>query len=189
MNFSDQYTDLQLISQMKNGRVEAFDLLFDRYSQPIYRFSISQLKTREDSEEVVQEVFFRLWESRKQIPDKESFRSYLFSIAYHVIVDMFRKKIMDSKYEKFLHRKTDFCSNETQDSVEFSELDHQLNTIIEELPERRRTIFCLSRKQGLSHKEISSQLNITSKTVENHINLALRFIREKLGEERCREVR
>ena len=83
-------SDRQLTDQIKNGQTHAFDQLFDRYSQRLYRFSKSLLKNHEDAEEIVQEVFFRIWEKRDDIDEKKSLQAFLFSIAYNLIIDKFR---------------------------------------------------------------------------------------------------
>ena len=183
MQLQTQYNDNHLLSLLKDDNIDGFDLLFDRYSQPLYQFGFSHLKISQDAEEIVQEVFYRLWECRKKIPENVYFKSYLFGIAYHVIMDFFRKRLNDHKYEDYLRSKAIPECNEIQEAMEYSELNGQLNNIIEKLPLRRKEIYNLSRQEGLSHKEIALKLNITPKTVENHINLALRYIRKMLGEE------
>lgn len=107
--------DSELVVLLRKGGMEAFDLLFERYAGRLYRFSFSLLKTREDSEEVVQETFFRIWEKRAGISDDKSFQSYLFTIAYHVIVDQARKRLKERKFEEFLVREATKNYTESQD--------------------------------------------------------------------------
>ena len=174
-------SDRQLTDQIKNGQTHAFDQLFDRYSQRLYRFSKSWLKNNEDAEGIVQEVFFRIWKKRDELNEKKSFQSFLFSIAYNLIVDQFRQRVKDQKYEQFIIKQAQQNYLNPGDELEYKELKKQVGKAINELPERRKEIYKLSREEGLSYKEIANRLHIKSKTVENQINLALRYIRKQLG--------
>jgi len=177
----DKPSDKQLADQIKKGQTHAFDQLFDRYSQPLYRFSKSLLKNHEDAEEVVQEVFFRIWKKRDELNERRSFQSFLFSIAYNLIIDQFRQRVKDQKYEQFLIKKAKQNYLNPGNELEYKELKKQVNKAITELPKRRKKIYQLSRERGLSYKEIAGRLHIKPKTVENHINLALKYIRKQLG--------
>ena len=174
-------SDKQLTDQIKNGQTHAFDQLFDRYSQRLYRFSKSLLKNNEDAEGIVQEVFFRIWKKRDELNEKKSFQSFLFSIAYNLIVDQFRQRVKDQKYEQFIIKQAQQNYLNPGDELEYKELKKQVGKAINELPERRKEIYKLSREEGLNYNDIANRLHIRSKTVENQINLALRYIRKQLG--------
>ena len=176
-----ELSDKQLAGQIKKGQTHAFDQMFDRYSQQLYRFSKSLLKNHEDAEEVVQEVFFRIWKKRNELNERRSFRSFLFSIAYNLIVDQFRQRVKDQKYEQFLIKEAQQNYLNPENKLEYKELKKQVNKAITELPDQRKKIYQLSREEGLSYKEIAGRLHIKPKTVENHINLALKYIRKRLG--------
>ncbi len=173
--------DRELVDKVKDGHLKAFDQLYERYSQNLYRFARSLLKTHEDAEEVVQEVFFRVWNKRKDLSGRKSFQSFLFTIAYNVIIDQLRKRVKDQKYEQFLinEAQRNFLSSDS--ILEYKELKTKVEMVIHELPEKRKQIYLMSREEGLSYKEISVRKQIKIKTVENHINLTLRHIRKRLG--------
>ena len=179
----DKPSDKQLAGQIKKGQTHAFDQMFDRYSQQLYRFSKSLLKNHEDAEEVVQEVFFRIWKKRDELNERKSFQSFLFSIAYNLIVDKFRQRVKDQKHEQFLIKQAQQNYLNPENELEYRELKKQVNKAITELPEQRKKIYQLNREKGLSYKEIAGRLRIKPKTVENHINLALKHIRKRLGNE------
>lgn len=181
MGSKAKLSDRQLANQIKKGQTHAFDQLFERYSQRLYRFSKSLLKNHEDSEEVVQEVFFRIWKKRDELDERKSFQSFLFSIAYNTIVDQFRQRVKDQKYEQFLIKQAQQNYLDPENKLEYKELKKQVEKAINELPERRKKIYQLSREKGLCYKEIASRLQIKSKTVENQLNLALKHIRKRLG--------
>jgi len=176
-----EISDKQLAGQIKKGQTRAFDQLFERYSQRLYRFSKSLLKNHEDAEGVVQEVFFRIWKNRDELNERKSFQSFLFSIAYNLIVDQFRQRVKDQKYEQFLIKEAQQNYLNPENKLEYKELKKQVNKAVTEMPEQRKKIYQLSREEGLSYKEIANRLHIKPKTVENHINLALKYIRKRLG--------
>ncbi len=177
-----QQSDRQLADLIKKGETHAFDQLFDRYSQRLYRFSKSLLKNHEDAEGIVQEVFFRIWKKRDELNEKKSFQSFLFSISYNLIVDQFRQRVKDQKYEQFIIKQAQQNYLNPENNLEYKELKNQVKKAVNELPERRKKIYRLSREKGLSYKEIASLLQIKSKTVENQLNLALKHIRKRLGD-------
>jgi RNA polymerase sigma-70 factor (family 1) len=179
-DLTNKYEKL-LVSQLRNNEVKSFDILFEKYSTKLYRFSFSLLKNHEDSKEIVQETFFRVWDKRREIDSSKSFKSYLFTISYHLIIDQLRLKLKDQEYRSFL--KEYFKTEELQiiSEPDYESLNRQIATIVEELPAKRKQIFTMSREQGLPHKEIAGQLNISVKTVENQINLALKLIKSRLG--------
>jgi RNA polymerase sigma-70 factor (family 1) len=170
-----------LVSKLRNNEVKSFDILFEKYSAKLYRFALSLLKNHEDSKEIVQETFFRVWDKRHEIDSSKSFKSFLFTISYHLIIDQLRLKLKDHEYRRFL--KEYFKTEElpVNSEADYEVLNRQIAAIIEELPAKRKQIFTLSREQGLTHKEIAGQLNISVKTVENQINLALKLIKSRLG--------
>jgi RNA polymerase sigma-70 factor (ECF subfamily) len=172
-----------LVSKLRNNDVKSFDLLFEKYGDKLYRFSFSLLKNHEDSKEIVQETFYRVWEKRHEIDSSKSFRSFLFTISYHLIIDQLRLKLKDQEYRRFLKEFFKTAEVKVDSETDYETLNRQISSIIEELPAKRKQIFTLSRKQGLSHKEIAEQLNISAKTVENQINLALKLIKSRLGDD------
>ena len=142
-------SDSQLAAQIKMSQKHAFDQIFERYSQPLYRFSKSLLKNHEDAEGIVQEVFFRIWKKRREIDESRSFSSYLFSIAHNVIVDQVRKRVKEQKYEDFIVRQAQVSYMNPEDETEFNELKSLVDDVVSELPERRKQIY-LNRERRVT---------------------------------------
>jgi len=173
--------DKRYVTALKNGDYEAFDILFRKYTGRIYAFTLGITRQRFASEEIIQIVFLKVWENRQRIDEHLSFKSFLFSVAYHEIISWIRKEKSEKrKIVGFLSSFND-SSEETEVKIEFRNLEQITNLIIENFPEKRREIFKLSREQGLTNKEIAQQLNISVKTVEGHMTAALKVLREKLG--------
>lgn len=170
-----------LIKCLSKGDIHAFNTLFKAYSGRLYHFAKFYLKSNAESEELVQEVFTRVWEKRKGLKHDLSFKSYLFTIAFNIIRKHFRTRHYDNEYLKSLI-KTDF-DLQTIEKVSFESLYDHLKDLVDRMPSRRREIFIKSRYEGLSIKEISEDMEISHKTVENQLTVALKFIRANLKRE------
>jgi len=175
--------DIKLVQQLNNNDVKAFNALFHKYSQNLYRFSFSLLKNKEDSEGIVQEVFLRIWSKRNEIDSGKSFKSFLFKISYNLIINQFKARLKDKEFLMYLEQYFSTKNIPPVDEVDYHTIKDQIDRIVEELPEKRKQIFKLSREDELSHKEISERLDISVKTVENQINLALRHLKARWGRE------
>jgi len=176
-------TDQKLVKTLKKGDVFAFNELFHKYSQKVYNFSIKHLENEEDVKDLVQEIFMKIWDKRKKIDANKSFNGFLFTITLNLIRNYFRKKVKDRKLINKWLEETEPYSDSTKLSIEFRSLEKVVNTIVEQLPPKRRMVFRLSRNEGLSNDDIARRMNIQKKTVENHLNLALRYLRERLQEQ------
>lgn len=183
MNASINFDDKNLLLQLQKNEIAAFDVLFDKYKDKLYRFAFSLLKNSEDSKEIVQEAFFRIWKKRKQIDTTKSFKSYLFSISYNLIVDQLRLRLKDQEYRKFLESYFESRKFELSNNYDYDKIVEQVRHAVDELPTKRKQIYTLSRQVGLSHKEIAERMGITVKTVENQITLALKHLKKSLGKD------
>jgi len=175
-------TDKEIVDEFKEGMTSAFDKLYEAYCHKVYSFALSILKSKEDAEEVVQNTFYKVWEKRKIIDSNHSFRSFLFTIAYHIAIDLLRERLKERHYkEKILNVAT--SSYNLEESIEFADLLDNVQKIVTELPDRKSEIYHLSRVNHLSYNEIADKLNISVKTVENSINYSMNFIKDRLGKD------
>ncbi len=171
----------QLVKSLSNGNLLAFNTLFFEYSGRLYRFALGYLKSSVEAEEVVQEVFTKIWEKRADLNEDLSFKSYLFTITFNMIKKHFRTKTQISKY---LNSETnDDLDMQTSQKVTYDSLYQFITGLVDQLPERRKIIFIKSRFDGLSIKEIAEELGISHKTVENQLTIALKFIRNSINQE------
>jgi len=174
-------TEAQLVRSLSKGNILAFNTLFRVYSGRLYRFAYGYLRSEVVSEELVQEVFTRIWENRKSLKSEYSFKSYLFTIAFNIIKKQFRRGACYSEYLRT--RGTKDFDLETSKKITYDSLFQYVSKLVDQLPGRRREIFIKSRVDGLSITEIAKELNISHKTVENQLTDALKFIRGNLKRE------
>ena len=168
---------------LKNGESKAFDRLFFIYGKRLYYFAYGYLKSKEEAEGVVQEVFLRIWRNRKQINPELSFKAYLFQIAYHYILEYFERA---NRQQEYKHRIIDESIQFTEDLNErlnYRLLLEKVEKLIDRLPPRQKEILIKRKKEGMPVKEIAMKLSISPKTVENHLTEALKKIKKDLNEE------
>ena len=176
-------TDYELVERLQKGDVEAFNLIYDKYSRNLYAFGLKYLRSAEEAEELVQLVFLKIWEDYKTLDKESSFKSYLFTIAYNDICKIFRRRSYKQKYIEDTIKENFQFSSESEDSIDSRSLLERVHIIIEKLPERQKTIFLKSRKEFKSSREIAEEVGLTQGTVDNYISESLKFIRCQLQNE------
>lgn len=172
-----------LVRLLKKGNVAAFDSLFEVYSVRLYCFALKYLKNETDAEELVQEVFIKIWENRKSLKSELSFRSYLFTISLNHIRKHFNKKATTLRYLGSLQSDLSPQSQQALINEDYETLMRRINEIIEEMPPRRREIFIKSKIDGKSSKQIAAELGISSGTVDNQVSEAIHQLRLRLKNE------
>jgi len=180
---TEKREDNELVQLLQKGNVAAFDSLFEVYSQKLYGFALKYFKNESDAEELVQEVFVKVWENRQTLKSELSFKSYLFTIALNQIRKHFNKKATSLRYLESLQNEPEFSDNQAINDDNYESALTQIKLIIEQMPPRRREIFMKSKMEGKSSKEIATELNISAGTVDNQVSEALRFIRTRLKSE------
>ena len=160
----------------------AFDAIYNQYSVRLYGFVLRYIKIEADAEEIVQDVFLKIWKAHKNIDICCFFESFLFTIAYNSTISMLRKRASERKYLEHLAKK--FQIDQAPDlieEIEYNELDEKLKSLVDKLTPRQKEIFQLSRYKGLSHEQIAKELNISTNTVKHHLVAALSFLKSNIG--------
>lgn len=170
----------KLIAQLKQGNKEAFTRLYEIYWRQVYNFSRLYLTNQSMAEEVVQEVFVKIWESYDVIREDENFKGLLFIITRNLIFNRHRKNVNEDFYKITVLAAMENAVFDLEEEIEAKNLGEYIDQLIKELPPRRREIFNLSRKENKSYKEIAALLNISEKTVENQISEALKYLRKNI---------
>ena len=168
------------VQKLKNGDTVAFTRLFYAYENRVYGYCLSLLPDRKDAEEVVQEVFYQIWKNRSRLDETLCFKSFLFTISKRLIYKTIRKRALQMAYQQRQLEENDTSWRSTEEIYHFHELESNIHKIVNTMSSKRRQVFIMSRFQGLNNQEIANQLNISLSTVENHINKALRILKEQL---------
>ncbi|RIH62821.1 RNA polymerase sigma-70 factor [Mariniphaga sediminis] len=174
-------SNTELVKLLKKGDMTAFDVIYKKYSRRLYGFVFRYVKQDTDTEEIVQEVFLKIWKSRDNINIYSSFESFLFTIAHNATVNLLKRKATEQKYIE--HIKSLQYVDETYeltDEIHYKELKHKFQNLLNELSPRQKEIFHLSREEGLNHKEIAEKLGISTNTVKNHLVTTLSFLKGKI---------
>jgi RNA polymerase sigma-70 factor, ECF subfamily len=174
------HTERELVEKLRGGDPLAFEVLFYKYRNKVKGFAKKMIPTHIDPEEIVQEVFVRVWIKKETIIPDKNFQSYIFSIAKHLILDQIKSAVNRRLYFVEEQFQQDIMDEEGSEiSAVPQDSEEKLHKLIQQLPDRRREIFTLSRFEGLSYKQIAERLNITENTVDSQIRNALAFIRKE----------
>ncbi|MCT4587797.1 MAG: RNA polymerase sigma-70 factor [Carboxylicivirga sp.] len=179
MSRGNHISDQELIIGIQSNDDDSFRLLFERYARRLHYFAKVYMSNDPDADELVQEVFIKLWNKRNSIKGDHNIKAFIFKVAVNTVYDMVRKKKLEHVYDDLLQYETSI-NEETWNNIVYNELQGHVDRLVGQLPQKRKEIFLLSRRKGLSTKEIAQQLNISERTVENHIYKALAFLKESL---------
>jgi RNA polymerase sigma-70 factor (family 1) len=172
-------SDIQLIDRLKLDDETALSAIYKRYWEVLYASAYHVLKDRQVCEDIIQELFIKLWNNRCSTRITVSLKAYLYaSIRYEVYRQIRTGAVRGDIYDDVLQR---IHTPAVYDNIEYKELTARISSVVNTLPEKCREVYKLSREECLSHKEIASQLNISTKTVENHLTKALRQLRTFIG--------
>ena len=172
-------TEKELIVQLKEGDEKAFTTLYRRYWPKVYNFSRLYLSSILEIEEVVQEVFVKVWESRTLLREDDNFKGFLFIITRNLVFNQFRRSFNENAYKLTVLSSVMPYYN-LEEELSAADLQEFIEKMVKELPPRQQEVFNLSRNAHLTYKEISIRLNNSEKTVERHINEALKFLKKNI---------
>ena len=174
-------SNIELIKLLRKGDMVAFDAIYNKYCHKLHEFVFMYLKQEEDAEEIVQEVFLKIWQSRDKIDIYTSFESFLFTIAYNATMSLLRKRVSETKSRDYLKslQQTD-TTEKVIDEIQFKELNQKVQALLNLLTPRQKEIYLLSREEGLTHEEIARKLTISESTVNNHMVRVLKFLKSHI---------
>ena len=170
--------DSLCLRELSEGSYEAFDTLYMRYSPIVEQFVLSLLKRKEEADDITQNIFLKIWENRSSMSGVHSFRAYLFKMVRNAVYDTFSRRKPTSGLQDSMELGDILRSEDMEGKISAKDLNMLMDMAVENMPEQRRRVFRMSRRDGLSHKEISMQLGISTKTVEYHMSKALAELRK-----------
>jgi RNA polymerase sigma-70 factor (family 1) len=175
-------TDKALFERIATGDETAFSIIFFRYTARLAPFVTRLLQSDVWSEEIIQDVFLRLWQSRQQLATVEQPSAYLYHMAANRTLDYIKRNARDVKLQYYAARWLAPAPDHPDNQQDFREIDRLLREAVNHLPAQRRKVYQLVREEGLSHAEIADRLQISKHTVRNHVAEALQEIRIYLRE-------
>lgn len=176
---NNQREDKELLLLIKSDDFDAFERIYKRYAGKLYSFALRLLKNHTESEEIVQDTFLKVWERRSTIDENQVFSTFLLAIAKYRIYNFFRHQAVRYKYDSTLPKDIELSEDESDEHLE--DLKELVGNKIAQLPDRQREVISL-KLEGYSNEEIAATLELSKKTVENHLNRAYGQLRNELGD-------
>jgi RNA polymerase sigma-70 factor, ECF subfamily len=171
--------DNQLSIKIRNGNQKAFKEFFDTHYPALYRFMRSRGMSHDEAEDLVQKAFVMIWEKRSGIDENKSLRAYLFQIAYSRMLNHIE---YHSKFKDEDPPANDISEKNPEKDIDYTELLFEIKKIISGMPEKRAMVFELCFMKQFTYKETADAMNVSPKTVENHMALAFKDMRTALKE-------
>jgi len=169
-----------ILHNLANDDKKALEDLFNYYYPRLYQFSKSFLKLEDGIDDILQEVFVKIWKNRANIRSSETFSPFIFTMTRNLLLNELRSRLSNQKIKEKILKFSVPDENYSFNKLEYRELKETVDQIVNNLPNKQREVFLLSRYEGLSHKEIAEKLNISTKTVEYHISQSINTIKNKL---------
>ena len=172
-----------LLYRLKSGDMKAFESLYELYSSVIYNNIFRLIKNRTVSEDLLQDVFIKIWENREKIDPKQSFVAYLFICSRNIAFNFKRRlKLEITSSLNSNYSLEEQHTNAIDDWLEKKEVEQYIERIINELPEQRQRVFRLAKLDGKKYQEIADDLGISISTVKDHLVKANKFVKKYLIE-------
>ncbi|GGH20182.1 RNA polymerase sigma-70 factor [Sphingobacterium alkalisoli] len=180
MSQSPPANEKELLIDIANGSELAFSTLFDQYSAFVYSFGYKLMRSKESAQEIVQDIFLKIWVGRDKLISIENFGAYLNILVRNHCFNLLRKLAQQEKIYPELSGIYPNAESTTQNTVSYRETVKILDEILTALPAQQRDIYILCHFEGMKYEEVAKKMNISLHTVHYHMKLALKSIREHL---------
>jgi RNA polymerase sigma-70 factor (ECF subfamily) len=172
----------EVLGKIQSGNESAYEMIFKTLYNPLCRYAWSFLEDKEEAEEVVQSAFITVWEKRRSLDIQTSLKSYLYRMVRNGCLNVIKHEKVKQQHVAHELAVSEVSYESVSQKVYATELESKITEALKALPEQCRLVFQLSRFEELKYQEIADQLQISVKTVENHMGKALRIMREQLKE-------
>lgn len=174
--------DLKIVKEIKKGNLKTFEMLFKKLYTRLCNYANKYVHNIDVAEEIVQELFYKLWAKREKLEINISLKSYLYRAVYNGSLQYLNHRNIELRYEDYRKREHKVNNTDASEEVRTQELYEIINKTLNSLPERCRKIFHLNRYEGLKYWEIAEKLSLSVKTIEANISRALKLLRKNLKE-------
>ena len=175
-----QENDLLLFDEVKKGDLPSYEIIFKRYYKELHRFAFTYVRDPSIAEEMAQEVFLYMWEKRKKIEIQTTLKTYLYSAVKNKCLNYIKLELPKQQSMADISEVMLSVSSKLKDEGENEQLKKYIQSAIDALPKKCRQIFILSRNAGMTYEEIAEEMDLSKKTVENQMGIALKKLRESL---------
>lgn len=179
--FQSNLPDETLLSRLKEGDEKAFTTIYIRYNKMLYVLAYKYLKDSFRAEDIVQQVFLKLWEARSLFAGAINLRNYLYTSAKNLILNEIRDNFSDMEKNYAVIQNTPEFEDKLQSALEEKDLFQHFYKILAELPEQKRKVCLLKIRDNLSNQEVADELHISVPTVKSHYSQAIKLLRDKMG--------
>lgn len=168
----------RLIELIREGDPLSFEILFQKYYVRFYNFVLNLTKNPQTAEDIVQNVFMKIWINRKNLRPDQSIHNYIYVLSKHEVLNHIRDRKVYTQVERLVMAEQPYEAV-TDQNMDLKELDDRIRKFIAAMPEQRRKVFLLSRYRGMGNKAIAELMGLSVRTVDRHINLALTSLRKE----------
>ncbi len=173
-------TDATITELIKSGDLKAFEAFFRSLYQPLCYFALKYVSSHEIAEEIVQDLFYTLWEKHEEISINTSLKSYMYAATHNRCIKYLDHRRIEMKYEKYVRENTGTYAEQLTDVNNLKEIQQIIDKTLSSLPEKCSRIFRMNRFEGLRYNDIAQKLSISVKTVEANMGKALKLLRKNL---------
>lgn len=170
-----------LLNRLSKNDEHAFRLIFHAFSDRVYSFSLRLTRSQETAEEMVQEVFLKIWINRTSLAAIENFHAYLYTITRNLAFNTLKRMSVEEKAKTILQREQTDIHSDTEETVIHRDYQQLLNRAISHLPPQQRLVYSLCHQEGLRYEEVAQRLNISRLTVKTHMQQALRTLKAQFA--------
>lgn len=177
----DTEKEREVIAALKSDSQEAFNEIYSTYARRLYSYCYKFSRTAEDAEEIVQDTFVRLWNSRGKLKSDTNLNNLIFTISHRLVINAWHKRMLDPKYITFLEIQEQVAdSRRTEHAVEYDEFSWRVLSLMDKLPTTQRKIVQYAKMEDLPSKEIARRMNLSEQTVRNQLSLALKTLKSQM---------
>ena len=170
-------TESELILKLKNGSNKAFEELYAMYAGRLFSFCYKYIKTKQEAEEIVEDVFVKLWIKRETIDEEKSLSGLLFTISRRQLINAYRARVNSNLFADYVEQ-----VYEQHDPVAYEDFVGKLEKAIDNLPSTQSKVVRMSKFECLKNKDIAERLNLSEQTVKNQLSIALSTLKKEIGD-------
>lgn len=181
MSNPTEHNEQGLLLRLQAGDTYAFEMLYNSYKHRLSANFIKLLRDDELAKDALQDLFVRVWNGRASIDPEQSFRAFLFRIAKNLVIDYYRKAARDKSMQEKMLRENEISYQHVEEQLVSRENIGLVRSIIDKLPEQQHRAYMLHKIEGKSYNEISELMGISPSTINKHIYMAHRFVKDRLA--------